>query len=89
MSSHRKVAIVTGSGRGIGEATARKFSESDYQVVGVDLRAEEDSQRGYEVLACDVSHEDEVEHHIYSLLSESSGANGNGNGNGKVAVAAK
>jgi len=31
--------------------------------------------------------EQEVEEHLYGLLTESS--NGNGNGNGKVAVAAK
>ena len=33
MISEKKVAIVTGSARGIGESTARMLSERDYNVV--------------------------------------------------------
>jgi NAD(P)-dependent dehydrogenase (short-subunit alcohol dehydrogenase family) len=64
----RKVVIVTGSARGIGEACLRLFAKNGYAAAGLDLlpegtkAAEELNAQGYESLffQCDVSNEQQV-----------------------------
>ena len=62
MNQARKVALVTGAARGIGEATARRFLQDGYQVVGVDILDVADTLSleaagAYELIQCDVSDE--------------------------------
>jgi NAD(P)-dependent dehydrogenase (short-subunit alcohol dehydrogenase family) len=68
MNSERKVAIITGSGRGIGAATLREFSKHGYAVIGLDILpegekvAQEINQSGGNCtfMQCDVSDEGRV-----------------------------
>jgi cyclopentanol dehydrogenase len=68
MDPDKKVAIVTGSARGIGAATMRVFANHGYAVVGLDVLPEgeaivdEINQKGGEgiFMACDVSNEQRV-----------------------------
>jgi NAD(P)-dependent dehydrogenase (short-subunit alcohol dehydrogenase family) len=68
MSSDKKVAIITGSARGIGAATLRVFAEHGYAVIGLDVLPEgervvkEINQKGDECtfMLCDVSDEPHV-----------------------------
>lgn len=52
----QKVALVTGAARGIGAATANRFAEAGYAVVGADVIGPEE-QAAYPVRRCDVSEE--------------------------------
>ncbi len=64
----KKVAVVTGSARGIGAATVRTFARRGYAVVGLDILPEGDSvveelsREGYEAvfMTCDVANEEQV-----------------------------
>lgn len=69
MSSVLKVAVITGSARGIGLAIAQRFHQEGYQVVIID-RDPQEMQRcqdllkaeiRYSFFLCDVSREEEVE----------------------------
>ncbi len=68
MFSGKKVALITGSARGIGAATLREFSAHDYAVAGLDILpegekvAEEINQAGGDgvFMQCDVSNEQQV-----------------------------
>jgi len=68
MSADKKVAIVTGSARGIGAATLKVFAEHGYAVVGLDVLPEgkqvvdEINQKGGQAtfMQCDVSDEPRV-----------------------------
>ena len=48
---HRKVAIVTGTARGIGKAIAGRFAAEGALVMGIDLLADLGAQRVGEVVA--------------------------------------
>lgn len=52
----RKV-LVTGAARGIGRACALALQEAGATVVGIDLAA---SGEGFTILACDLTHEDQI-----------------------------
>jgi NAD(P)-dependent dehydrogenase (short-subunit alcohol dehydrogenase family) len=56
--SERKVAVVTGAARGIGAATAQRFSREGWQVIGLD------------VLPPDLPAQVEVVHHICDITDE-------------------
>jgi NAD(P)-dependent dehydrogenase (short-subunit alcohol dehydrogenase family) len=56
--SEQRVAVVTGSARGIGAATARRFAREGWQVIGLDVLApESDLQQREEHHACDIADE--------------------------------
>jgi NAD(P)-dependent dehydrogenase (short-subunit alcohol dehydrogenase family) len=75
MSSDKKVAIITGSARGIGAATLRVFAKHGYATVGLDILpegeqvAQEINQKGDECIfmRCDVSDEPRVAECIQTI----------------------
>jgi NAD(P)-dependent dehydrogenase (short-subunit alcohol dehydrogenase family) len=68
MSTDKKVAIITGSARGIGAATLKVFAQHGFSVVGLDILPESEdiareiNQQGGECLflQCDVANEERV-----------------------------
>jgi NAD(P)-dependent dehydrogenase (short-subunit alcohol dehydrogenase family) len=62
------LALVTGAARGIGAATAARFAEAGYEVVGADVRDPE--QGGQTIRRCDVSDEDSVERLVREVRRE-------------------
>src|SRR5512137_1971909 len=68
MTKDKKVAIITGSARGIGAATLKEFAEHGYAVIGLDLLDEgqkvtdEINHNGGEAtfMQCDVANEPAV-----------------------------
>ncbi|MGC8571350.1 SDR family NAD(P)-dependent oxidoreductase [Caldivirga sp.] len=58
--SMKKVVIVTGAARGIGNATARLFAEEGYSVVALDVIEGEVDKSIMDFVKCDVSREEEV-----------------------------
>ncbi|WP_291999838.1 SDR family NAD(P)-dependent oxidoreductase [Caldivirga sp.] len=58
--SMKKVVIVTGAARGIGNATARLFAEEGYSVVALDVIEGEVDKSAVDFIKCDVSREEEV-----------------------------
>jgi NAD(P)-dependent dehydrogenase (short-subunit alcohol dehydrogenase family) len=70
----RKVVIVTGAARGIGEATAKRFQKDGYHVVGADIldpsSLKQSTPNGtYEFVRCDVSDEMAVVNLISSVIA--------------------
>jgi 3-oxoacyl-[acyl-carrier protein] reductase len=59
----RQVAVVTGAGRGIGLATARRLAGDGFHVVMIDVRPEPLAARGAELAAAGAS----VAHHALSI----------------------
>src|SRR5437899_4205651 len=67
MTTGKPVALITGAARGIGEATARKFTAGGYRVVATDVIAASDAPllaagpiEDCDYLTCDVAAEGEV-----------------------------
>jgi NAD(P)-dependent dehydrogenase (short-subunit alcohol dehydrogenase family) len=54
--SEKKVAVVTGAARGIGAATAARFSKEGYEVIGFDVLQPDKAVR-WQSLTCDVTDE--------------------------------
>jgi 3-oxoacyl-[acyl-carrier protein] reductase len=67
-----KVAFVTGGGRGIGGATARRFQEEGAKVAVTDLSFEDGSPGDLQI-ACDVTRRDEVEAAVARTVEELGG----------------
>jgi NAD(P)-dependent dehydrogenase (short-subunit alcohol dehydrogenase family) len=58
----RRVAVVTGAGRGIGEATATKLARDGFTTVGIDIQRPPDfSQHEWELVECDIADEAAVQ----------------------------
>ena len=69
---NRSVALVTGGARGIGAATCRKFLDSDYRVVAVDLleaSVELPQSDRLTFRQCDVSNEHDVQAIVGELIA--------------------
>ena len=75
MSTHQKVAIVTGAARGIGLAIAKKFLEEGYRVALVDIDADELSKADSTLddnslaIVCDVADPRQVESTVAEVKS--------------------
>jgi len=78
MCSDKKVAVITGSARGIGAATLRGFAEHGFVVIGLDVLpegervAQEINQKGGECafMECDVSDEPRVAECIQAVTEK-------------------
>ena len=72
----KRVAVITGGGRGIGAASAKLFSEKGYAVVALDVIdseiCNEVNKKGRECMyiKCDVSKESQVKHVISQVMQK-------------------
>ncbi len=64
------VAIVTGAGGGIGEATARALHAAGYRVFGTYRRAPATKLSGVEYLTCDVTSDEAVQNAVGQVLAK-------------------
>ncbi len=72
MTSHRKVALVTGAARGIGLAIAQHLARQDVQVIGVD-QSPAASSEGIEIATLDVTDEAAVNAFAQDVIARHGG----------------
>jgi NAD(P)-dependent dehydrogenase (short-subunit alcohol dehydrogenase family) len=71
-----KVAIVTGSGNGIGKATSQRLAEEGANIVVADIEDDDARQTAHELqtdsiaVECDISDEDDVERMVEECIDE-------------------
>lgn len=76
MRLRNKVAIVTGSGNGIGKATSQRLAEEGASVVVADIKGDDAQETAEELetdsiaIECDVSDEDDVEQMVEDGISK-------------------
>ncbi len=77
MTTERKVALITGAARGIGEATARMFANHGYQVAAADILSSDQAplnlNPGTDACAysqCDVANEMEVANLVHQIVAD-------------------
>ena len=82
MASGEKTALITGAARGIGLATARRFLDEGWNVVGIDNRGDELLQAFADLksnrarpLVCDVSYPDQVTDNVTQAATLFGGLN--------------
>ncbi|MGQ0618392.1 MAG: oxidoreductase [Panacagrimonas sp.] len=66
--SKKKVALVTGSSSGIGEATAKRLSKAGYTVYGTSRRGGQAGGQAFTMLALDVTNDASVESAVNEVL---------------------
>jgi NAD(P)-dependent dehydrogenase (short-subunit alcohol dehydrogenase family) len=60
MNTNNKIALVTGASSGIGQATAERLAKAGYTVYGTSRQGRQAGQRGFKMLALDVTLNDSV-----------------------------
>lgn len=69
MKMNSKIALVTGASSGIGQATAERLAKAGYTVYGTSRQGRQAGQRGFEMLALDVTLDDSVEAAVAKVVA--------------------
>ncbi len=64
-----KIALVTGASSGIGQATAERLAKAGYTVYGSSRQGRQPGQRGFEMLALDVTQDDSVQAAVAKVVA--------------------
>lgn len=69
MNTNNKIALVTGASSGIGQATAERLAKAGYTVYGTSRQGRQAGQRGFKMLALDVTLDDSVQAAVEQVLA--------------------
>lgn len=65
----KKLAIITGTSRGLGKSFAKYFLENDYRVIGLSRSGGDINHKNYSDLICDLSNIESIEHVFAKIKS--------------------
>jgi NAD(P)-dependent dehydrogenase (short-subunit alcohol dehydrogenase family) len=69
MNTNNKIALVTGASSGIGQATAERLAKAGYTVYGTSRQGRQAGQRGFKMLALDVTLDDSVQAAVDQVMA--------------------